>query len=62
EGRTTGVELATPDFATTARAMGIEGHSVSGVDAFRAAFSRAVEAEGPVLLDIDMASLQPIRR
>ncbi|MCP3986664.1 MAG: thiamine pyrophosphate-binding protein [bacterium] len=62
EGRTTGVELTTPDFAATARATGIEGHSISGVDAFRAAFSRAVEAEGPVLLDIDMASLQPIRR
>ncbi len=60
EGRTTGVELSTPDFVATAQGMGIEGHHVSGVDDFRAAFSEAVEAKGPVLLDIDMSTLHPL--
>ncbi len=40
--------------------MGIEGHHVYGVDDFRAAFSQAAEAKGPVLLDIDMSTLHPL--
>ena len=61
EGRTTGVDLATPDFAALARAMGVTGESVKGTDEFRAAFARAVDASGPVLLDIDMAALAPMQ-
>lgn len=60
EGRQTGVDLATPDFAAVAQAMGVAGESIHGVDAFKEAFARAVEASGPVLLDIDMESLQPM--
>ena len=60
EGRQTGVDLATPDFAAVARAMGMAGETVKGVDAFRAAFARAMAADGPVLLDIDMSALQPM--
>ena len=60
EGRQTGVDLATPDFAAVAEAMGMAGERVKGVDGFRAAFGEAIAAEGPVLLDIDMASLAPM--
>ncbi|GAB4338040.1 MAG: thiamine pyrophosphate-binding protein [Dehalococcoidia bacterium] len=60
EGRQAGVDLATPDFAAVAAAMGVRGEAVRGVAAFRDAFARAVDADGPVLLDIDMASLQPM--
>ena len=60
EGRQFGVDLATPDFAMVARGMGMHGEAVSGVDAFRDAFGRAVAADGPVLLDIDMSVLQPM--
>jgi len=60
EGRQTGVDLATPDFAAVARAMGMAGEAVRGVDEFRAAYARAMAADGPVLLDIDMSALQPM--
>ncbi|XOV88948.1 MAG: thiamine pyrophosphate-binding protein [Pseudomonadota bacterium] len=57
EGRNTGVNLVTPDFAAVAQAMGMKGVSVKGVDAFVSAFAAAVSHDGPVLLDIDMAAL-----
>ncbi len=60
EGRQIGVDLATPDFVTVARGMGMAAEAVKGVDEFRAAFARAVAAEGPVLLDIDMSALHPM--
>ena len=60
EGRQFGVDLATPDFAMVARGMGVAGETVSGVPAFRDAFARAVAADGPVLLDIDMTVLTPM--
>ena len=60
EGRQTGVDLATPDFAAVARAMGMHGETVRSAAEFHDAFARAVAAEGPVLLDIDMAALFPM--
>lgn len=60
EGRQFGVELATPDFAMVARGMGVHGESVRSVEEFRDAFGRAVLADGPVLLDIDMTKLEPM--
>lgn len=61
EGRTTAVDLATPDFAAVANAMGVEGVSVSGSEQFHDAFAKAMDAQGPVLLDIDMGSLAPMQ-
>jgi acetolactate synthase-1/2/3 large subunit len=60
EGRQNGVDLATPDFAMVAKGMGMKGERVAGVEAFRDAFRRAVANDGPTLLDIDMAKLQPM--
>jgi acetolactate synthase-1/2/3 large subunit len=60
DGRQIGTELATPDFAMVARGMGMHGETVRGVSEFKDAFARAVEAEGPVLLDIDMSTLAPM--
>lgn len=60
EGRNTGVDLLTPDFAGVADAMGVKGFKVKGVDAFREAFRQAMDRDGPALLDIDMASLAPL--
>jgi acetolactate synthase I/II/III large subunit len=60
DGRQFGVDLATPDFAMVAQGMGMHGEKVSGVDAFKDAFARAVKADGPVLLDIDMDALTPM--
>lgn len=61
EGRNTGVNLATPDFAKVAEGIGLKGIPVSGTDGFKKAFLEALATDGPVLLDIDMASLQPMR-
>lgn len=61
EGRTTGVDLATPDFVKVAEGIGLEGIAVSGADGFDEAFDAAMKASGPVLLDIDMSSLEPMR-
>ncbi len=60
EGRTTGVDLATPDFATVAQGIGMTGLPVKTVEEFRDAFKQAADADGPVLLDIDMSALQPM--
>jgi acetolactate synthase-1/2/3 large subunit len=60
EGRTTGVDLATPDFATIAQGMGMPGTPVKSVEEFRDAFKQAADTDGPALLDIDMAALQPM--
>ena len=59
EGRTIGVELATPDFVAVAKGMGMDGEHVTGLDAFAPAFARAMQHKGPYLLDIDASSLQP---
>jgi acetolactate synthase-1/2/3 large subunit len=61
EGRTTGVDLATPDFVKVAEGIGLKGIPVKGTDEFKTAFKEAMEIDGPVLLDIDMSSLQPMR-
>ncbi len=60
EGRTTGVDLATPDFAALARAMGMRGESVKATAEFREAFAKAVASDGPWVLDIDMDALAPM--
>ncbi|MEO9253926.1 MAG: thiamine pyrophosphate-binding protein [Tepidiformaceae bacterium] len=60
DGRQTGVELATPDFVMVAKGMGMAAEAVGSVAEFRAAFGRAVAADGPVLLDIDMTKLVPM--
>jgi len=60
EGRTIAVDLATPDFAAVAQAMGVPGERVEGVDGFKASFDRALEADGPYLLDVDMDTLEPM--
>jgi acetolactate synthase-1/2/3 large subunit len=60
EGRQTGVDLATPDFAMVARGMGVEGVRAGSVAEFRDAFAAAVEHDGPTLIDIDMSQLEPM--
>jgi acetolactate synthase-1/2/3 large subunit len=61
EGRHTGVDLATPDFAALARAMGMQADSVDSVEAFDDAFGRAVRADGPWLIDVDITRFAPMQ-
>lgn len=60
EGRTIGVDLATPDFAAVARAMGVPAENVGSAADFDTAFARALGTDGPYLLDVDMSALQPM--
>ena len=60
EGRTTGVDLRTPDFVQVAQAMGVRAESVKGPASFESAFARALAHKGPFLLDIDMRTLSPM--
>ncbi len=60
EGRQTGVDLTTPDFALVARGMGVEGVKAGSVAEFRDAFGAAVNRDGPTLIDIDMSRLEPM--
>jgi len=60
DGRNTGVDLATPDFAAVAEGMGVRGEKVASADAFERAFKTALAHDGPMLLDIDMKALAPM--
>ena len=60
EGRTTGVDLQTPDFVRVAEGMGVRAERVRSAGDFEAAFGRAMAHAGPVLLDIDMNALAPM--
>lgn len=61
EGRNVGVDLATPNFATLARGMGVSGEQVKGFDAFKSAFDRAMSAPGPYVIDVDLRTLEPMQ-
>jgi len=60
DGRTTGVDIKTPDFVRVAEGMGVQAEYVRGAADFEAAFGRAMAHAGPVLLDIDMKALAPM--
>jgi acetolactate synthase-1/2/3 large subunit len=60
DGRTTGVNLATPNFVTVATGMGMAALRVAGIDQFKSAFTQALGHDGPILLDIDMSKLTPM--
>jgi len=60
-GRKHGTELPTVDFVKVAEGMGVDAERVDGLEQFEPALARALERQGPSLLDIDMNVLAPIR-
>lgn len=54
-GRTSGTDLANPDFAAYARAFGIGGLTVERTEDFAAAFDQAMAASGSTLIHIKTA-------
>jgi acetolactate synthase-1/2/3 large subunit len=60
-GRILGTALVNPDFAALARAYGAAGETVTRTEDFAPAFERALETEGPTLLDlrIDPEAITP---
>lgn len=61
DGRTTGVDLTTPDFTALAASMGVPAKSVSGPEAFERDFADAIGSGKPALLEIDLLALSPLR-
>nr|WP_321512010.1 thiamine pyrophosphate-binding protein [uncultured Celeribacter sp.] len=52
--------LATPDFQTYAKAIGIPHHRVSDIEGeFEAVFDAAIAADGPQLIEVDMCAIGP---
>jgi acetolactate synthase-1/2/3 large subunit len=61
DGRTTGVDLASPDFPALATSMGIKATRVTDPAEFESNFRDAIESGRPALLDIDLLALSPLR-
>jgi acetolactate synthase I/II/III large subunit len=61
DGRTTGVDLTTPDFPALAASMGVQASWVSDPAEFESHFRRAIASGRPSLLDIDLLALSPLR-
>ena len=51
-GRSIGTELKSPDFVKFAESFGAVGIRVESDGELRAAFSRALEADSPVIVDV----------
>ena len=60
EGRRTGVDLATPEFAPMAAAFGMRAAAVSSAAEFADVFAKAVDSREPWLLDVDITSMEPM--
>ena len=52
--RVIGAALDNPDFMLIAKAFGIEGHRVGSPDALRPVLAAAIDAAGPVLIEIEV--------
>jgi acetolactate synthase-1/2/3 large subunit len=61
DGRTTGVDLTTPDFPALATSMGMRASRVTGPAEFESHFRDAISSGRPELLDIDLLALSPLR-
>jgi acetolactate synthase-1/2/3 large subunit len=60
EGRRTGVDLATPEFAPLAAAFGMRSAAVASAAEFASVFPEAVASGEPWLLDVDITSMDPM--
>ena len=59
-GRINETDLGKVAFAQMAQSMGVPAERVQSVAEFEAAFDRAMDAQGPYLLDIDMEHFAPM--
>ncbi|MFJ9130711.1 thiamine pyrophosphate-binding protein [Streptomyces sp. NPDC102340] len=59
--RRSGVDLATPDFELLARACGLPYLRIADTEHARPVIEQAVGTEGPTLVEVDLASLGPMK-
>ncbi len=60
-GRRSGVDLATPDFALLAGAAGLPYVRIAAAEDAALVIAEAVGAPGPVLVEVDLAALGPMK-
>lgn len=53
-------ELTTPDFVALGESMGCLGLKADSIESFKAAIAQAVQADGPVVLEVDMQGIGPL--
>lgn len=61
-GRQAYADLLTPDFAALCASMGVRHLKAANVEAFRAVLPKALEGDGPAVLEIDMHGIGPFAR
>ncbi|MFE5052996.1 thiamine pyrophosphate-binding protein [Streptomyces sp. NPDC056637] len=59
--RRSGVDLATPDFELLARACGLPYLRIAAAEHAEPVISEAVASDGPTLVEVDLASLGPMK-
>ena len=59
-GRINETDLGKVDFAQMAQSMGVSGERVQSVAEFEAALDKAVQTQGPYLIDVDMEHFAPM--
>ena len=59
EGRHVYSNILTPDFSLVCKAMGLAHDRVETAEAFEAALDRALAADGPVMIEVDMVKIGP---
>ncbi|MCH7741659.1 MAG: thiamine pyrophosphate-binding protein [Proteobacteria bacterium] len=55
------VDLGFVDFKMFAESMGVTGFNVQSLEEFKSAFAKAMDEDGPCLLNIDMRELEPMQ-
>jgi acetolactate synthase-1/2/3 large subunit len=61
DGRYEDTDLGFVDYAKMAESMGVQGVNVTSLAAFQSACKTAMAADQPVLIDIDMRQLEPMK-
>jgi acetolactate synthase-1/2/3 large subunit len=54
-------QLHTPSYRDVGRAMGCQAYLVSSLDEFKTVVKQAIEHQGPSVVEVDMASIGPLR-
>ena len=58
--RIQGLILLKADYGKAAEAMGAQGFEVHNLDELKAAFAKAKDRKGPVVIDVKISDLRPI--
>lgn len=61
-GRRHYADLLAPDFAALCAGMGVRHLKAAGVEAFRKALPKALDGDGPAVLEVDMDGIGPFAR